>query len=70
MINKNNQKIKKKTHEQFLTQITKSQILICEVYVLLPSYTGTTCETPSPASNTIPVVLPEEYNDSTACIPT
>ncbi len=31
-----------------------------------PSYTGTACVTPSPESSTMPVVLPEEYNDSTA----
>jgi len=31
---------------------------------------GTVCETPSPASNTIPVVLPEAYKDSTAWMAT
>lgn len=29
-----------------------------------PSYTGTACVTPSPQSNTIPVVRPEEYLES------
>ena len=33
---------------------------------ILPSYIGTVCETPSPESNTIPVVLPEAYKDRTA----
>jgi hypothetical protein len=51
-----------------ISNISESEM--CEVHVLLPSYIGTTCETPSPASNTIPVVLPEEYNDNTAWIPT
>lgn len=33
-----------------------------------PSYTGTACETPSPASSTIPVVRPDAYNERTAWI--
>lgn len=32
----------------------------------LPSYIGTVCETPSPESNTIPVVLPDAYKERTA----
>ena len=31
-----------------------------------PSNIGTVCDTPSPLSNTIPVVLPDAYNDNTA----
>jgi len=34
--------------------------------IAYPSKTGTTCDTPSPASTTIPVVLPEAYNDKMA----
>lgn len=33
-----------------------------------PSYTGTACDTPSPASSTMPVVRPDAYSDSTACM--
>ena len=33
-----------------------------------PSYTGTACDTPSPESKTIPVVRPDAYSESTACI--
>jgi len=35
-----------------------------------PSKTGTVCETPSPASQTRPVVLPLAYNERTAWSPT
>ena len=35
-----------------------------------PSKTGTVCEIPSPVSQTTPVVLPFEYNESTACTAT
>jgi hypothetical protein len=31
-----------------------------------PWYTGTACDTPSPASNTTPVVRPLAYKDRTA----
>jgi len=33
-----------------------------------PSYTGTACDTPSPASSTTPVVRPDAYSESTAWI--
>lgn len=42
----------------------------CYLLKILPSYIGTVCETPSPESNTIPVVLPEAYKDRTAWMAT
>jgi len=33
-----------------------------------PSYIGTQCVVPSPASTTTPVVRPEAYNAQTSCI--
>lgn len=50
----------------------KCQILQKFRYLLkiLPSYIGTVCETPSPESSTIPVVLPEAYKDRTAWMAT
>ena len=35
--------------------------------MVYPSYTGTAWVTPSPESNTTPVVLPDAYNDNVAC---
>ena len=47
-------------------------VLVCALIIMghLPSYIGTTCETPSPESHTIPVVRPEAYSDNTAWMAT
>ena len=44
-----------------------TSILVIACGMENPSYTGTACVTPSPLSNTTPVVRPLEYKLSVAC---
>jgi hypothetical protein len=49
-----------------VTSRPATSILRIELGIANPSYTGTACETPSPASSTMPVVRPDAYKESTA----